>query len=231
MQTDIDALQRNKFFQDLSSEHLARLAMHVQHRHFNAGDVIFEEGDPGNAVFLIGDGEVKIAVKSPTDRDITLALLGPGDAFGELSLLDNSPRSATATATAPTTLLVVHRRDFMSLVESDMTALRGLLSALSRIIRNMNQRLADIAMLDVHGRMAKALFELAARHGQKTDDGLVIDRDVTIDDLAGLVGMYPVQVERLMRDYQYEYLLKYENRRITILREDAFRTALGEGRG
>lgn len=228
MQSDIDALQRTKFFQDLSPEHLAQLAMHVQHRHLNPGAIIFEEGDPGNAVFIVTEGEAKITVKSPTQRDITLALLGPGDAFGELSLLDDSPRSATATTTAPTELLVVHRRDFLDLVATDNVALHGLLSALARMIRNMNQRLADIAMLDVHGRMAKALFGLVDRNGQKSDDGILIDREVTIDDLAGLVGMYPAQVERLMRDYQYEYLLKYENQRITILREDAFRDALGE---
>lgn len=227
MQSDIDALQQTKFFQDLSAEHLAQLAMHVQHRHLNAGAVIFEEGDQGNALFIVADGEVKITVKSPTQRDITLALLGPGDAFGELSLLDNSARSASATATAPTELLVVHRRDFLALVDADTVALHALLSALARMIRNMNQRLADIAMLDVHGRMAKALFSLVERNGQRTDEGMLIDREVTIDDLAGLVGMYPAQVERLMRDYQYEYLLRYENQRITLLREDAFREALG----
>jgi len=226
MQSDLDALQRTLFFKDLPAEHLARLAMHVQHRHYETGHTVFKAGDPGNALFLITTGEVKITVKSPTNRDITLALLGPDDAFGEMSILDDSRRSATATATAPTDLLVVYRDDFLGVIEKEPAAVRGFLMALARIIRSMNEKLADIAMLDVHGRMAKALLGLVERHGAQVDDETKIDRKVTIDDLAGLVGMYPVQVERLMRDYQYENILKHENEYITIQRMDALKQAL-----
>ena len=226
MQSDIEALQRTSFFADLPPEHLAQLAMLVQHRHFEEGAIIFNEGDPSFSLYLLRLGEVKISVKSPTNRDITLALLSPGDAFGELALLDNSVRSATATATGPTDLLMVNRNDFLKLVESEPAALHGLLAALSRIIRNMNQKLADVAMLDVHGRMAKALFGLAERHGMKVEDGIRIDREVSIDDLAGIIGLYPSHVERLMRDLQYENVITYENEFITIRREDVLRQAL-----
>ncbi len=226
MQSDIEALQHSAFFADLSSEHLAQLAMQVQHRHFEQGATIFKEGDAGNALYLLRIGEVKISVSSPTGRDITLALLGPGDGFGELALLDSCIRSATATATAPTEVLRVSRTDFLSLVENDTAALHGLLAALARIVRSMNEKLADVAMLDVHGRLAKALFGLAERSGVETEGGIRIDRVVTVDDLAGIIGLYPVQVERLMRDYQYERILSYDNGLITILREDVLREAL-----
>jgi len=226
MQADLEALQRTAFFADLPPEHLAQLAMHVNHRHYTEGATIFREGDPSVSLYLIRDGEVKITVSAPTGRDITLAMLGPGDAFGELALLDNLKRSATATATAITDVLLVNRADFLQLLEAEPTALHGLLTGLARIIRHMNEKLADVAMLDVHGRMAKALFSLVDRHGVRVDEGILIDRDVTIDDLAGLVGMYPAHVERLLRDYQYEFVVSYENQRITIRREEVLRTAL-----
>jgi CRP/FNR family cyclic AMP-dependent transcriptional regulator len=229
MQSDIEALQRTSFFADLPPEHLAQLAIFSQHRHFEEDAVIFSEGDPSFSLYLIQEGEVKISVLSPTNRDITLALLGPGDAFGELALLDKSERSATATATGPTEVIMVNRNDFLKLVESEPAALRGLLAALSRTIRNMNQKLADVAMLDVHGRMAKALFELIERHGVKVEDGIKIDREVSIDDLAGIIGLYPSHVERLMRDLQYENVITYEDEIITIRREDVLRQALRQG--
>lgn len=226
MQSDIDALQSSIFFADLPPEHLAQLAMHTIHRRFPEGAVIFREGDPGNCLFLIIEGEVKITVDSPTGQEITLALLGPGDAFGELSLLDGSLRSATTTTTAPSDLLVVYRDNFLQVVETAPAAVSGVLSALARIIRGMNEKLADVAMLDVHGRMAKALLGLMKKYGVKVEDGILIDREISGEDLAGLVGMYPAHVERLMRDYQYEFILRHRDSHITILRPEVLEQAL-----
>jgi CRP/FNR family transcriptional regulator, cyclic AMP receptor protein len=227
MQSDIDTLRRTEFFAGLPDEHLATLAGRAQHRAYESAATIFREGDPGDSLFIVESGEIKLTVLSPTRQEIILASLGPGDMFGELALFDRVPRTATATAMDPSTCLVLRRDDFLAVVETEPSAIRAILRSLAGIIGKMNIRLADVAMLDVHGRMSKALFDLVDRHGRRLESGgIAIDRPVSSDELAGMTGLYPVEVEHLMRDYQYEDLIRLADGRIVIPHPEKLRRSV-----
>ena len=228
MQSDLEALKRTPMFSPLAEESLAPLAMRVNHRHLEPDEVLFKQGDPGRALFIIHSGELKLTVSTATGQDITLAILGPGDAFGELALLDDMPRSATATANEASVVLTLSREDFRDAIENEPVTLRALLDGLANIIRNMNQRLADVAMLNAYGRVAKVLIELCQRDGEVQEDGsVVIKRDVDFKEVAGLAGMYPVHVERILREHQYNHVLRIrEDGRYIIHRLDILEDAL-----
>jgi CRP-like cAMP-binding protein len=225
MQSDLEALRRTSFFRSLPEDSLARLAMHVVHRHYDADQLIFEQDSPGQGLFIIADGEVKISVTTPNRPEIILAMLGSGEAFGELALIDDAKRSASATATKFSTLLYLNRSDFQATIEGEPIALRAILHELAAVIRNMNERLGDVVILDVHARMAKLLMEdLAEFHQVAADGKITIQRNFSFDELASRVYMHPLQVENLMRDYQYDYILTRDaEKQIVILQPEVMR--------
>lgn len=223
MPSDIDALRNTEIFRDLPDEHLSRLAMLVQHRTYERGETIFGEGEPGNALFVIESGEVRIVKGVADGRAITLAVHGPGRMFGELALLDGKRRSAAAVALAVTKCLVVYRDDFLSLVETESQALRAVLASLSGMIRGTNAKLIDIIGLDANAHMAKVLTQLMDDYGTETERGVLVDKPVTVDDLASLTGLHRRVVSALLRDYQYEDLLLVVGDSITVRRPDSFR--------
>ncbi len=220
MQSDVDILASARLFEDLPRPALERLAERTQHRHFDAGEGVFNEGDPGAALYIVAEGEVRIDIASPAGEKVTLVFLGPGEAFGELALLDNAPRSADAVATEATTLLSLYRKDFFSILEGEPEAARALVGTLAGYVRSTNQRLADAAFLDVPGRMAKALKTLADRYGKETPDGILLDHELTPSDFAGLTGLHESFVRKLLQDYQYDSVLMVDDGRITIHRPE-----------
>ncbi|MFN2114510.1 MAG: Crp/Fnr family transcriptional regulator [Anaerolineae bacterium] len=228
MQSDVDALRSTDLFAELPEQHLSRLALLVQHRAYERGDLIFDEGDPGNALFVVETGEVRIAKAIGDDQSLTLAVLGPGQAFGELALLDGKRRSASATALEPTKCLVVYRDDFMALVEEEPTALRAVLRSLSGMIRSTNQKLSDVIGLDSNALMAKALSDLIEKHGKVVDDGVLINRPITPEDLSSTTGLHSRVVATLMRDYQFQDLLRVVGEFVTVRRPEAFERWLEE---
>jgi CRP-like cAMP-binding protein len=225
-----ESLRQSPLFADLSDESLQPLAEKVRPRRFEPGEVVFEEGAEANALYVIAAGEVKITVAAPTAQRIVLAILGPGEAFGELALLDGSRRSATAEATEPTEMLVVRRADFMAVIEAHPAVSRAVLSSLAGVIRRTNEQVADIAMRDVHGRIAKVLLRLAERYGRSVPEGILIDRPVSTNDLAALVGLYPVEVERHLRAYAYDDLLRTQGDRLLLRHVERFERAVARPR-
>lgn len=204
----IEALRKTDYFAELSEPVLQSLAQRIKTRHFEKGETIFEVGSVGNAMFVIGAGEVKIALTSSTNQEITLALLTVGDAFGELSLLDGGPRSANAIADSDVELLGLYREDFVSLIETDAAALQGLMHVLAQVIRQTNQRVVDAAMLDVAGRVSKVLLMMIQRHGEQTDDGVKIKRQLSYQDIASMSLMYTAEAENVMEKYQYDSVVE-----------------------
>jgi CRP-like cAMP-binding protein len=218
-------LYHNSLFASLSAEHMTLLTEHAHRRHYAAGEVLFHEGDSGSTLVVIESGEVRITVLSPTRQDIVVATVGPGDMFGELALLDGRPRCATATATTDTEIITVHRDDFIAAIRADDELTLAVLRSLADVIRHTNTQLVDVAMLDVHGRIAKVLLGLAERHGETCDEGLLIDRPLSIADIAGLAGMYPVEVDRQLAIYQLDDLVRWRGDRLILRRLKTFHRA------
>lgn len=222
MSNTIDALRRSYLTAGLSDDELTWLAGRTQQRHYAAGSTIFSEHDPGNALFVIEAGEVRISRASSTGQPLTLDTLYDADAFGGLALLDGARRSATATAVVDTDVVVLYRDDFLQLVRTEPTALSAVLHNLADMIRAMNEKIEDIARSSPAARIAKQLIAYAKRHGVAGESGgTLIRHPLSYDDLASLTGLYLADVEKIMANYQYERIVERGPDFVwTILRPD-----------
>ncbi len=215
------ALQSVPFFANLDPEDAQQLSSRLIPRRFNAGQIIFHLGDPGGLLYIINEGKVKISHSTPDGQEALLAILGTGDFFGELALLDDAPRSATAEALEPTETLTLHRSEFMRFLESNPSIARHILTVLSRRIRHMNAQISDIFFLDLPGRLARTLLNLADQHGRQTGDGIQIEISLTQTDLAEMTGATRVSVNKALGRFRRSQWVKVKGHRFTIINRGA----------
>ena len=220
----LPSLARVVLFADFPHDDLTALAARVRRRRFARGDVIFRRRDPGQTLYIIESGAVRISLDdAERGRHLVLALLGPGDFFGELALLDGDPRSADALAHEPSELLALDRQDFLHFVVARPTATERLLAVLSRRLRQDTQVLQDAAFLDVPARLARALLELAQPdRGQEREPGWVTPH-LTQMELAGIVGTTRETVNKWLGVFERQGLIRRQRGRFRILREDGLR--------
>ena len=189
MPTSAELLQNVPFLAGLSDEDRAALSAAIARRRYRRGDIIMQKEEPGHALFIVEKGAVRIYVPSAQGNDLILAVLGPGDFFGDLSLLDGRPRSASASVSTEATLLMLERVDFIALLTQRPAAAMAVLEAVAGRLRETDEMASDLAFLDVAGRLAKRLLDLASAHGVKRDGGILIDLAVTQEDLANMIGV------------------------------------------
>jgi CRP-like cAMP-binding protein len=201
-------------------EHLSGL---LRERRYSKGEVIFHQGDVGTALFMIRKGEVAIRLSSSEGREVILALLGRGDAFGELALLDGEPRSTDAVAREETQLLSLHQEDFRRFLSERPQVAMGLLAVLSRMVRRVTQLVHDSAFLDARARLARVLLDLARTQGQPNPEGKVLIPKLTQAELANLCGVTRESANKWLRFYTREGLLSYESGQITLLDPERLR--------
>jgi len=217
------ALRQVTLFAELPDDRLQELGQMVRRRTYHRGETIFHKGDPGNGLYLITNGQVKVLLPSETGEEAVLAVLEPGDFFGELALFDGLPRSATVVAVTNAEMLILHRDDFLSFVARNPEVTVALFGVLSRRLRATDELIEDAVFLDVPGRLAKRLLDLADRHGRKTDLGVEIDLKLTQQDLAAMVGATRESVNKhlgWMRDHR---LIQLDRQRIVLLRPEELR--------
>lgn len=181
------------------------------------GEVLFEEGEPGNRLYIITEGKVKLGHTSMDGRENLLAVLGPGEIIGELTLFDPGPRSNTATAVSPVTLLHLDHADLNAILDTNPTMGKHMLRALARRLRRTNESLADLVFSDVPGRVAKALLDLADRFGTPAEDGVHVPHDLTQEELAQLVGASRETVNKSLADFVSRGWIHLEGRAVTLL--------------
>ncbi|NLT55049.1 MAG: Crp/Fnr family transcriptional regulator [Actinomycetales bacterium] len=186
-------------------------------------EVLFHEGDPGDRLYVIIDGKVKLGRASGDGRENLLAVLGPGEMFGELSLFDPGPRNATATAVADTVLIGLGNEDLTPWLSGRPDVSRQLLRALARRLRRTNENLADLVFSDVPGRVAKALLDLSERFGRPAEDGLRVAHDLTQEELAQLVGASRETVNKALADFASRSWLRLEARAVVLLDTERLR--------
>jgi len=190
-----DFLGENPLFACLSPQDRLTLAGKMRLRHFGRDEVVFHHDDPPGQVFLITSGTVKVAVPDEQGREVVVALQRGGDVFGELALFDDGPRSATVSAITETHTLALGRQDFIATLERNPEAMRKMLALLVRTVRRSTGHIEDLVFLDLPGRVAKCLIDLADASGG--------DRvDLTQEDLAGFVGATRVSVNRVLADLE-----------------------------
>jgi len=181
------------------------------------GDLVFHEGEPGDCLYVVRDGKIKLGRRSADGRENLLAVLGPGEMFGELSLFDPGPRTATATAVADAQLLQMGHDQLARWLTSTPSIAEHLLRALARRMRRTNEALADLIFTDVPGRVAKALLDLSTRFGEPTEDGVRVAHDLTQEELAQLVGATRESVNKALAEFAARGWTRRDGRVVVLL--------------
>ncbi len=204
------------FFADLSEEEIQALSSATKRRTFRSGEVIFHRDDPGQVLYMIKEGKVKICIISPDGQEVSLTVFGKGEVFGEFALLDGLPRSADAVALEKVECYTLQRSDFQNAILKNPKIAILVLEALSKRLRNTNNMVEDLIFLDVYGRVAKKLLELADAHGVKTEEGVVIDVRLTQQELASMVGASRESVNKVLGYFTDKNFISTDKHRITI---------------
>jgi CRP/FNR family cyclic AMP-dependent transcriptional regulator len=213
----IDALRRCRLFAGMAPESLEAISRTLRSRKFRRGEVLFHEGDPGDSLFIVASGSVKVVVPSDDGDEAILATLGRGDSLGELSLLDGAPRSASAIAIEPVEALTLPRVQFKTLLATDGDLRDALLAQLARELRRLTTHVSDLHFLDLTGRLAARLARLAEERGERLADGSYrLEAPPTQGDLASMIGATRQSVNKLLGEFADEKLLRLEPDGIVI---------------
>ena len=180
------------------------------------GSILFKEGDEGEHLYVIVDGKLKLGTSSGDGRENLLSILGPGEMFGELSLFDPGPRTSTATAVTDARLLSLSHEKVIPWLKQNPEVSLQLLTRLSQRLRRTNEAVGDLVFSDVPGRVAKALIDLGDRFGKTTPEGLLVNHDLTQEELAQLVGASRETVNKALADFAGRGWLKLDGRSVLI---------------
>lgn len=198
-------------FKGVQVEELRRLAMHAVTRAYPKHAIIISEGDATDAIYMIVSGKVKVYLSDESGKELVLAIKGAGEYFGEMAL-DGGPREASVMTLEPSQLAVIPSGDFRAFVLEHAGVALRLFENLSRVARGINQKIRSVAMLDVYGRVARVLLELAVER----DGKLVIPDKLTQRDIANRVGASREMINRILRDLSAGGYVTVSAGRITI---------------
>ena len=202
-------LKATLLFADLDDASLDRVAATADERTLRRGDVLFTEGEASNTLYVVTEGRIAIANKSIDGRESVVALMEPGDLFGEMPLFDGLGRSAEARALEPSTVIEIPYAPVMALYEENPAELWAVVRLLASRLRSMDESLADSVFLDVTGRTAKRLLELA-------DDSDEFTLPITQEELAGMVGASRERVNKAIASFVRLGWLEQNDRRYVI---------------
>ena len=209
-------LKQVPLFRSLRAEDSQHIAALLQKQTLRKGDVLFRNGEEGHSLYMITAGKIKIVRQSRDGDEMILAVLSTGDFCGEMALLDGLPRSADAIAVEETHLYGLNRKDFLSYVMNNETAVRAILSALSKRLRKADDFLEDIFFLNIAARLAKKLIELAGSNGFREGENGPIKLSFTQKDLAGMIGATRESVNKELRSLREKNLIALSGKAILI---------------
>ena len=213
---DQDVLRSAPMFSELDDESMTAMLAMMEETRLRRGDVLFREGDAAVRLYAVLDGKVKLCRVSDTGQDSLLAVLGPGQVFGELSLFDPGLRSSTVTAIDDVQLASLSHDDLLAWLDGRPSVTRGLLALLSGRLRRANDVIGDLVFSDAPRRVAKALLDLADRFGEPAPEGLRVRHDLTQEELAQLVGAARETVNKALADFAAKGWVKLESRSVII---------------
>lgn len=222
VQSMADALSAVPLFGGLDEDGLEGLIRGMRVRKFRRGETVFHVGDPGDALFIVMSGSIKITLPADTGDEAILATLRPGDFFGELALLDGAPRSATAIAIEPTETYILPRERFRDLIATEPVMREALLATLAAEVRRLTHHVEELHFLDITGRLASRLSRLANESGATTlpDGSIRLAGPLTQGDLAAMIGCTRQSVNKLLGMFTDDGLIRLERDRIVVLNLD-----------
>jgi len=212
-----EVLRKAPLFEALDEEDTAALRSSVSEVRLGRGQTLFSEGDEGDRLYVILSGKVKLTRTAVDGRENLLGVLGPSEMFGELSLFDPRPRTASAVAVTDSVLAGLGHDDLRPFLSSRPHVSLQLLKALAARLRRTNDVMADLVFTDVPGRVAKALLELADKFGKEGEDGLHVHHDLTQEELAQLVGASRETVNKALAEFALRGWLRIEAKAVVLL--------------
>jgi CRP-like cAMP-binding protein len=216
MQGQNPSFRKFALFAELDDRELAAIAAVAKARRYAKDDVVFHADESGDIFCLIKEGAVKVTMISPEGKEIILSMLGPGDFFGEMALLDDEPRSATVIATEALEVVTIWRTDFLQILTENFSIAKKVLAELSKRLRNASNRIESLATMDVYGRLARFFLDLARDQGKVLDNGYVAVTRPTHQSIANMIGTSRETVSRLIHDLMKQNLLLSEGKTIYL---------------
>jgi CRP/FNR family transcriptional regulator, cyclic AMP receptor protein len=211
-----EVVRRAPLFTALDDAAAASLRASMDTVKIAKGSILFKEGDDGEHLYVIIEGKLKLGTSSGDGRENLLSILGPGEMFGELSLFDPGPRTSTATAVTDAKLHALSHEKVIPWLKQNPEVSLQLLARLAQRLRRTNEAVGDLVFSDVPGRVAKALIDLGDRFGKTTAEGLLVNHDLTQEELAQLVGASRETVNKALADFAGRGWLKLDGRSVLI---------------
>lgn len=217
-------------FASLSPPELEAVAEHMRQCHWDTGEIIFRQGDAGDAMYIIKDGRVKI-FSTEGESEITYTIYESGDYFGEFSLIDGEARSASAATLTKTEAMVLDSSNLLRLLTEHPEISLSIMKGIVKRIRHTTEYAEELAFLDVYGRVTVRLLDLAERYGHRDEEGKIeIEVPVNLTQLASLASTNVDIVRRILDFYATGKLIRIDKERVTILKEDILRQRLASHR-
>lgn len=216
-------LERSPLFRRLPAASLERVAALATQRHYRAGEIVFSQGDAGDALYAVVAGRIRISAGTADGREMSLNIMEPGDTFGEIALLDGGSRTATATATESSELVAIRRDHFFALLEREPRVALELLKLCGERLRWTSDLVEDAALLDAPARLAKRLLSLGALHGERGTAGTTLR--ISQEDLATFLGVSRQVVNQHLQAWKSQGWVELGRGSVTVRNEEALRKA------
>ncbi|MBP8976493.1 MAG: Crp/Fnr family transcriptional regulator [Bacteroidetes bacterium] len=222
-QEEIHFLRTVPIFADLNDKELEKIARLGTRQKHKKGNVVVIEQESGAALFIIISGKVKVVRMDDTGREVILSMFGPGEFFGEMSLLDGMARSASVVATTKSELLMIHRRDFLQMLNEYPSIAVSLLAELAMRLRKADMQIKSLSLKDAAGRVANVLLMLAEDIGIFRKGKVEIDELPLQQDLANMAGTSRETVSRMLHMFAEQGKIEIKGNKLTINDYEAFR--------
>ncbi len=209
-------IARAPLFAQLPISAIEDLTARVSVRKVAVGSSVVTQDEPGDSMFVIMSGRIKVVMFGESGREVTLSILRPGDSFGEMSLFDQGPRSAHCLAIEPTTLLVLSRDDLMKHMQAHPRTAINLVSEMARRLRRADETIAQLALCDVNERLVHRLVALGREEGAAGPDGLVVRRRPTQQELANMIGSCRETISRAFNQLARDGLIIPRGRSLVV---------------
>jgi CRP/FNR family cyclic AMP-dependent transcriptional regulator len=214
MSSKLAVLRAHPIFCDLDADAFDQLGRYVKPATLKRGAAIFSKGDPGNSLIAVISGTVKISISSPDGRSAILNLIGPGEIFGEVAVLDGQARTADATANSNCEIVVIDRREFLPFVRSQPALAMKFIELLCTRLRWTSDQVEQVILQDLPGRLASALIRLTERHKEAKDSRTIA---VTQQEISEMVGMSRESINKQLRAWATRNWVRLEHGAIVVL--------------
>jgi CRP/FNR family transcriptional regulator, cyclic AMP receptor protein len=221
-------LRKHPFFFDLDPEALDQLCRYAKHATLKRGATLFSKGDPGNSLYAVITGTVKMSISSPDGRSAILNIIGPGEIFGDIALLDGRARSADAIANSNCEVFIIDRREFIPFVKSQPTLAMKFIELLCTRLRQTSDQVEQIILQNLPGRLAGALIRLSEKHKPAAGDRTIA---ITQQEISEMVGMTRESVNKQLRAWSTRGWVRLEHGAIVLLNPEALRELAEAGSG